>query len=61
MIIDSNSTKINKSRHQGMIMCFVVSKIKNMTMLTMNKSKVATITMAWVTSCVSVSRIEAVY
>ena len=40
-------------------MFFIVTKIKNMKIL--SKSMVATITKPSVTSCVSVSRIEAVY
>ena len=42
-------------------MFLIVTKIKNMKILTISKSMVATITRPWVTSYVSVSRIEAVY
>ena len=42
-------------------MFFIVTKIKNMKILTISKSMVATITKPSVTSYVSVSRIEAVY
>ena len=42
-------------------MFLTVTKIKNMKILTISKSKVATITRPSVTSYVSVSRIEAVY
>ena len=42
-------------------MFFIVTKIMNMKILTISKSKVATITRPSVTSYVSVSGIEAVY
>ena len=42
-------------------MFFIVTKIKNMKILSIGKSKEATITRPSVTSYVSVSRIEAVY
>ena len=42
-------------------MFLTVTKIKNMKILTISKSMVAKITRPLVTSCVSVSRIEAVY
>ena len=61
MIVVSKSTKINKNHHLGIIMCFLVTKNKNMKILTISKSRVATITRPWVTSCVSVIGIEAVY